>query len=431
MTTSPKAISSLRSIRIFTVLILFAAVSLFKNNSITQEVDIAAVDLNATILDPSSTQSFFTLCNRKLYFDDMPHVQSTSTDPHSQYGILNWTRSLDRAIVLEPSLNKVHGRVGNQIRGFFHAFDYARDHDGALVMHPTGFPMDTTLKKLYLGFNDATNHKELEERLGIILYEHVDVKYRDTMYTLGTRWARDYVSTNKKYTQYDMIQHRHYIIQQLFQMTSREMELHPTSNDVIETCKSYNAFFQDGGEFHGKISNKYTIIHSRSFEGKDFLEEAHRHYGVDPRASLDYPPDLISSILSPLDMTNSSILMITDGQNPSVAKRLASDPTIGPHFLVVPQSISTMSGDILLAILSDVFIGNPASSFSQYIVQVRYALGFDKSYLYVRKNVDVINGGYNWETFCVDESCFYDLHDLEAQTHQPGVHNILEDGSLK
>lgn len=113
--------------------------------------------------------------------------------------------------------------------------------------------------------------------------------------------------------------------------------------------------------------------------------------------------------------------MITDGQNVDVANRLSSDPTIGPNFHVVPADVSTMAGDIMLGILSDVFIGNPASSFSQYIAMVRYALGFDNSYLYVRRNA--VDG--SWESFCRDESCFYQLHDLEARTHQPGADKTL------
>ncbi|KAL7527932.1 hypothetical protein ACHAXR_002201 [Thalassiosira sp. AJA248-18] len=347
----------------------------------------------------------------------MPHVPSNSET--TQFGINNWKRSLENAVVLDHRLEKIHGRTGNQIRGFFHAFDYARDRGGPLVIHDTGFPMDSTLRKLYLGLS----RHDLEHRLGLLLYDGVDEKYQSKMHLLGTRWARDYVSKNDAYTQYDSIQHRHYIIQQLYRMTAREMELHPNSPGTADMCASYHAFFgKDGGPnvqlgIQKQITNKYTIIHSRSFEGKDFLEEAHRHYGVDARASLDYPPDLITSILTPLGMNNHSILLITDGQNTDVVDRLSSDAAIGPYFQVVPQAVSTMAGDIMLGILSNVFIGNPASSFSQYIAMVRYALGFGRSYLYVRR--DALNG--KWETFCDDESCFYQLHDLEAQTHQPAA----------
>jgi len=394
------------------VLLLFASFSLLSNKS---KLESPGSTNNTTAED---NDKHFSLCGRKLYQDDIPHVPST---PEIQFGVTNGKRSLDNAVVLDNRVDKVHGRTGNQIRGFFHAFDYARDRGGPLVMHGTGFPMDTTLRKLYLGLEP----KDLEE-LGLLLYDDVEEKYRSKMYLLGTRWARDYVSKNAEYTQFDSIQHRHYIIQKLYRMTAREMELHPDSPGTADVCASFHAFFGKDGRgvtdeellknigITKQITPRYTIIHSRSFEGKQFLEEAHRHYGVDARASIDYPPDLITTILTPLGMTNNSILMITDGQNTDVIDRLSSDPATGPYFQVVPQAVSTMAGDIMLAILSDVFIGNPASSFSQYIAMVRYALGFKHNYLYVRR--DEINR--KWETYCDDESCFYYLHDLEAQTHQ-------------
>ena len=435
----PKLVlSSKRSVRVLIVLLIFMVVSIlndFYNDNGTQLLEntpsasVSITNKNATS-PPNTNQDkndHFSLCGRKLYYNNMPYVPTNNQ--RMQYGILNWKRSLDKAISLDPRISHVHGRTGNQIRAFFHAFDWARDAGGPLVMHSTGYPMDTTLSKLYLGLSN--NYTELESRLGILLYDNVDEQYRSKMYSLGTRWARDYVSTNPEYSQYDMIQHRHYIIQQLYEMSANEMERNPES--ALEMCKSFHAIFgtdYDHAEENGastleslqsigitkRITKKYTIIHSRSFEGKQFLEESHRHYGVDSQASIDYPPDLIASILSPLNMTKNSILMITDGQDESVAQRLLSDPIIGPNFHVVPQSISTMSGDILLAIFSEVFIGNPASSFSQYITMVRYALGFDKSYLYVRR--DRVG---DWDTFCDDESCFYYLHDLEAQTHQPSA----------
>ena len=60
-----------------------------------------------------------------------------------------------------------------------------------------------------------------------------------------------------------------------------------------------------------------------------------------------------------------------------------------------------LAGDMMLAILNDVFIGNPCSTFSIYIAQARYALGIGNSYLLRRD-------GDKYETFCSsDEACFY------------------------
>ena len=61
-------------------------------------------------------------------------------------------------------------------------------------------------------------------------------------------------------------------------------------------------------------TQKNTIIHSQSFEKKHFFEETHRHYGMGACANIDYPFDLIATILSLYGMTsNSNILMSTNG----------------------------------------------------------------------------------------------------------------------
>lgn len=284
--------NSVRPIRIFVVMV-WIAYFLMLNHRIILLGPAARRNNNATtaIAEESTPSSltgddadYFSLCGRTLYSKDMPRVPTYNV----QYGVPNWERSnLKNAILLDHRKEKIHGRTGNQIRGFFHAFDYARDHRGPLVMRTEGFPLETTLKKLYLGMD---NHTELEGRLGILLYENIDEGHRSGMFVLGTRWARDYVSPHGdgEYTQFDTMQHRHYLIQQLYRMTGRWMELYPESAGTVDHCASYHAFFGDDSKRRADmptVTGRYTIIHSRSFEGKSFLEEAHRHYGVDARAS--------------------------------------------------------------------------------------------------------------------------------------------------
>ncbi|KAL9189390.1 hypothetical protein ACHAXT_009065 [Thalassiosira profunda] len=421
----------LRVLRVLLVWLFSVSVSVWKSN-IRFSGPPTANNATSSMSAMEDDEDHFTLCGRTLYTKDMPHVPS---DADVQYGIARWRRSLDHAVVLGNEC--CHGRTGNQIRAFFHAFDWARDKGSALVIHEDGWPIDPTLQKLYLG----VTAEELVDRLGVMTFDAVKERFdaegftdlkpnvgeAPGLYRLGTRWARDYVSQSAEYTTYDGMQHKHYLLQQLYRMTAKEMAAHPDSPGVAEMCASYHAFFGKDGQgvsleslqrigMTQPVTKKYAIIHSRSFEGKDFLEESHRHYGVDPRASLDYPPDLIRTMLAPLGMADHSILMITDGQDPTVADRLSKDPDIGPHFQVVPQEVSTMMGDILLGVLSEVFIGNPASSFSQYIAMVRYALGMGPSYLHVWRGAKD-----EWEIFCDDESCFYKLHDLEAATHQPSA----------
>lgn len=264
-------------------------------------------------------------------------------------------------------------------------FDLAQDQGASLVFSHAGHPMSPLLGSLFLGLSKEA----LRKKLGIVFYDYIIERNLSSPQVISQEFAYHYHSDDLDTI--DTINHRHYIIQVLYRLTARHMALNPHSSDTVAMCSKI-------------IDQKYTVIHSRSLEGlvDDWLEYANEELGVDIRASIDFPSSLITSILRPLALTKNKILMITDWQNHEVIRRLSSDPIIGPNFKVVSEEQAGVASDLMLAILSDCFIGNPVSTFSQYIVQVRYALGIKNSYLFVRKNRD-----HAWETFCEDELCFY------------------------
>ncbi|EJK65088.1 hypothetical protein THAOC_14105, partial [Thalassiosira oceanica] len=283
----------------------------------------------------------------------------------------------------------------------------ARDRGGALVMHEDGFPIETGLRSIFLG----VDRTELENRFGITFVDGVEENQLSKMDIMMQKPLYHFISDNKNCSAWETIAHRHYVIQELYSMTAREMELHPNASGVAEICSSLHALFGDRDAdalkklgMTNRITQNYTVIHSRSLEsdGKRVLRRAHEKFGVDSSASLEYPADLISSIVAPLGMDQNSIFMITDGQDKNVAARLSADSNIGPVFQTIPKEISAVKGDLMLAILSDVFIGNPVSTFSLYIAQARYALGIENSYLFYRRDEDG-----SWGTFCNDEDCLY------------------------
>mmetsp|Transcript_27171 Transcript_27171/g.46295 ORF Transcript_27171/g.46295 Transcript_27171/m.46295 type:complete len:285 (+) Transcript_27171:1-855(+) len=274
-------------------------------------------------------------------------------------------------------------------------------------MHTSGFPMDSALRELYLGLNTT----EMAERFGILFYDNVEESHRSGLTTVMQEPLYHYISNHPDYNIFDGIYHRQYLIQELYQMTAREMARHPGAKGVADMCASMHAYFGNKNDLRAGflsrgITQQYTVIHSRAVEtfGPRFLSKMHEVFGVDDKAGIDLPTDLVKSILTPLGMANKTILMITDSKTQGPIQRLSSDPELGPHFQVVPNEVSTLTGDIMLAILSDVFIGNPVSTFSQYIAQARYALGIENSYLFARKKNDESE---QWETFCNDEVCFY------------------------
>ena len=170
--------------------------------------------------------------------------------------------------------------------------------------------------------------------------------------------------------------------------------------DVMNMCSAIDSMF--GDDRSGAI---YSVIHSRALEGEPgliLLGNVSRKSGCDPTAALDMKPDYIKSILRPLGMLKYPIVFITDGQNEKVLSRLVADPDIGPLIRLVPQEASWVGGDITLAIMSNVFIGNPASTFSGFIAKSRLSMGFGHNYLFRAKND---KGG--WATVCGDD-CIFD-----------------------
>ena len=127
---------------------------------------------------------------------------------------------------------------------------------------------------LFLGVTES----ELEKRLGVTFYNNVDETYRSQMKVMKQDELYHYISQDSRYSIFDTIEHRHYMIRELYQMTANEMELHPDSKDVIDMCATIHTLFgKENGEEQRKtlqelgitkpITQKYTVIHSRKLEG--------------------------------------------------------------------------------------------------------------------------------------------------------------------
>mmetsp|Transcript_41670 Transcript_41670/g.76162 ORF Transcript_41670/g.76162 Transcript_41670/m.76162 type:complete len:169 (+) Transcript_41670:3-509(+) len=110
-------------------------------------------------------------------------------------------------------------------------------------------------------------------------------------------------------------------------------------------------------------------------------------------------------------MLEHPIIVITDGQNKLSLERLLSDPGIGPMIRQVKPEASSFGGDVTLAVMANVFIGNPASTMSDFIVKSRVSLGFGNKYMYRAKDE---NG--KWTTVCGDD-CLFVKHPFESFSH--------------
>ena len=171
-------------------------------------------------------------------------------------------------------------------------------------------------------------------------------------------------------------------------------------SNTRDMCTGIKSVF--GDDRAGAI---YSVIHSRILEGPPglkFLAKMARKSGCDPVAALEMRPDYVKSILKPLGMLNYPIIVVTDSQDPDVVTRLLQDPELGPQIRLIHEDSRWIGGDITVAVMANVFIGNPASSFSSFINKARSSLGFGHSYLWRAKNPET----KEWRTVCGDHCVF-------------------------
>lgn len=273
---------------------------------------------------------------------------------------------------------------------------------------------------MFMSVQDKDNTEwrhQFEEALCVKIFDTTselegwEIEHWDNLSTLGEGRGtlgmdKDYLTSKKMFVYtsqaplLEYIAHQSKILQTLYRnyntgegTTSRPWE------KVRNMCSGIESIF--GEDRNNEI---YSTIHLRSLEkaGVRLMERMSSSSGCHPTAALEMEPEYIKSILRPLGMLKFPIVLITDGQNFDAIRRLVNDPDIGPRLKLVTEAASWVGGDITLAVMSNVFIGNPASTFSGIIAKSRLALGFGHSYLFRAQNEEG-----EWRDTCGD-TCVFD-----------------------
>ncbi|KAL7537220.1 hypothetical protein ACHAXR_007672 [Thalassiosira sp. AJA248-18] len=386
--------------------------------------------------EPPKMKEKFSICGR-----DTDTTTNNALTPdiltlqQEQYATCPEYKTSTPILVLEGYLT--YGRTLNQMRSFLLAVQYARDNGIELgVMEHSwaadvlfGFFMASDGKGEQQeggggdgGDNDAHWTARVEKEMCVkIIRDPKELEGREVVSKTAIQLFYYYSPTSTE----EYMASRTSILRTLFQHYNNGVGIDHEGNQVGDMCSGIDSLFlgQEEEEAEGKAKDEekkddprstavYSVIHLRYMEGQAGLKSLGRvsaSTGCDPQAALQMKPDYIKSILAPLDMLKHPIVVITDGQNGSALKRLKADPDIGPMIKFVPKEAAWLGGDMTLAIMADVFIGNPASTVSGFIAQSRVALGFSDNYMYRTKKTDESNTGSGeeeWITVCGDECLF-------------------------
>jgi hypothetical protein len=132
---------------------------------------------------------------------------------------------------------------------------------------------------------------------------------------------------------------------------------------------------------------KYMAVHSRSLEGS--CEQ--RLTGTPPHDECNMNPTYIKDILRRLGLLgHMPIVVISDMQNQTILDNLLANEEIGKHIIVPALNpkfdfINFPASDMMIAVMSDFFVGPRVSSMTVMIGLIRAVLGADlqSNYIYV------------------------------------------------
>jgi hypothetical protein len=301
------------------------------------------------------------------------------------------------------------GRTGNNLIEFLHALQYGKENNVIVGLMLDSWPI-ALITKFWFAFPTDNLHNDQFLNEGIlgwkdrvekafcikVFLNEEELAGYDNIITMTSRelFMFRYTCDAKEY-----IQFQKHNIRMLFRNYNNGIGKDIKNRNVGDLCSAiYGIFGED------RQSATYSVIHSRSLEGEPglrLLGILSGSSGCDPVAALDMEPEYIKAILSPLNMIHHPILFISDNQRPEILEKLLADSDIGPQIRLIPPELSWIGGDLAVAIMSTVFIGNPASTFSGFIAKTRIALGFDNNYLFRAKK----DG--EWVDSCEERCIFY------------------------
>lgn len=295
------------------------------------------------------------------------------------------------------------GRTANQLWSFQRAIQYSRDNKIQLGIWHQSWAMDLMLQ-FFMVSPDHDWKNQIEEALCVkVINSGGELKGRQVIHKKPAGLFKYGGTGSREITRASQTQ----LLQTFFRHYNTGSGTDHKSSSVQDMCSGIDTIFgqEDEVDGDGRSSAIYSVIHLRSLEKDGYrnLRNVARWTGCDPVAALEMKPEYVKSILESASMMKHPIVVITDGQNMAAYERLKVDPEIGPMVRLVPNEASWLGGDITLATMANVFIGNPASTLSLFIAQSRDALGIANNFLYMKKDPNGV-----WGTPpCGDVECLH------------------------
>lgn len=302
----------------------------------------------------------------------------------------NESKKLEYVILGQDEMH--HVQTNNHINAFLHAIDFALDHQRLVVIveHSWVFRSLAQLFEINQDWLDFFGISTISKS------DIGDLNRSDTIFKTGDEMYF-YHSLSSKET---LVSRRMKMLKYLWSHPSVPLcsMLHdlriPTSNYIVihNRWMPNNGCLNRLGSFAYKLQNQTGIR-------------------IDRRAPCLLEPSYIKNILRINEFMDKIhlIYVIGDGWNPNIVTNLQKDKDIGDRVRTIPDHQSSVGSDMMLAVLSSIFIGTPISTLSGNVARARISLGFhpDTNYLFPKKR-DESHHDDEWDFICQSMECLLD-----------------------
>ncbi|KAL9178602.1 hypothetical protein ACHAXT_001940 [Thalassiosira profunda] len=300
-----------------------------------------------------------------------------------------------------------YGSWGNQMNEFFHAFDVAYDMKRPLYMTKDSWAMDMLLNVFFGTANGVVKDDafwgQVQDTLGMTVIEDESALKKMGLSAPEHKGPNPlfYYVTNS-FDAEKIRDHRNTILRKLFQ--------YPAKHGGKNACASVDSVLGN------KKDKKYSVIHMAPPGHRKWLEQFGKKAGIkDPAAASYLQTQYVKDILQRLDMMQHDIYPIhidpTD-LDKDIHSFLAEDKELKGRLKDVDYKLSgCLGGNIYLAVLADVYLGNPVDQLSLWVARMRFALGIDNTFIFTK---DIATGtrDFHWVSY-MSMSNYTALYDKE------------------
>ncbi|KAL7550337.1 hypothetical protein ACHAWF_013739 [Thalassiosira exigua] len=379
-------------------------------NALHHERQVSARGVDDDFLDASDFDDGFEVCGRPVGTASLEkawmHRRSSECAPFDP----------SKTTLMLTNRDGTYGRTMNQLEAFAQAVQYGRDTGTQLAVKADSWAAKLITSMFLVRESNDTSAGEgeewaraLEEVLCTKVFRdakevvgwNTPYEWRDVSRISSKILARRIFYYRSPAPQWEYRASQEQVLRELFRRHNDGGGRDAVGRPAEDACAAVDALFG----LDGRRAAKYSVVHLRHLEGADGRRLMRRQAvitGCDPEAALSMRPEYVKAILAPLGMLDRPVVIIHDGQNLKAIERLVKDPVLGPSIKVVPKERIWIGGDVALAVVADVFVGNPASSVSRCIGRARAALGLGNTFIYRARDKET----GRWRTVCGDECLF-------------------------